>query len=131
VGWKGDLNRPRGYCYQINGLLAMAPGIQYQFVMARPMLYPVKRLKTHRAIVASVDGKQWICDLEFGSYGIPAPMDLGQTEKCIDQGDGICMLKKCRLGQHPLKAGIEALGLTNTSLTPIPRGGSILHQQAI
>jgi N-hydroxyarylamine O-acetyltransferase len=43
------LNRNRGgYCYEVNGLFAMALqslGIPYQFVAARPMFYPVKRPK--------------------------------------------------------------------------------------
>ena len=42
-----------GYCYEVNGLFAMALGalgIPYQFVAARPMTYPVRRPKTHVAL---------------------------------------------------------------------------------
>ena len=52
-----------GYCYEVNGLFAMALkalGVEYQFVAARPMFYPVKRPKTHMAIIATVEGKQWL-----------------------------------------------------------------------
>lgn len=68
-----------GYCYEVNGLFAMALqalDIPYQFVAARPMFYPVRRPKTHMAIVLKVDGEEWLCDLGFGSYGIRAPMRL-------------------------------------------------------
>ena len=44
-----------GYCYEVNGLFAMALealGIPYRFVAARPMFYPVRRPKTHMALIA-------------------------------------------------------------------------------
>jgi N-hydroxyarylamine O-acetyltransferase len=72
--------RRGGYCYEVNGLFAMAlqaMGVPYQFVAARPMFYPVKRPKTHMALVLTLDGVRWLCDLGFGSYGIRAPMRLG------------------------------------------------------
>ncbi len=68
-----------GYCYEVNGLFAMALealGIAYQFVAARPMFYPARRPRTHAAIVVTLDGEQWLCDCGFGSYGIRAPMSL-------------------------------------------------------
>ena len=68
-----------GYCYEVNGLFSMALyalGIPYRFVAARPMFYPVRRPKTHMAIVLEMDGEKWLCDLGFGSYGIRAPMRL-------------------------------------------------------
>ena len=68
-----------GYCYEVNGLFAMALdalGIPYQFVAARPMTYPVRRPKTHMAIVVTIDDEQWFCDLGFGSYGIREPLNL-------------------------------------------------------
>jgi N-hydroxyarylamine O-acetyltransferase len=39
-----------GYCYEVNGLFAMALnalGIPYQFFAARPMTYPVRRPKPY------------------------------------------------------------------------------------
>ena len=68
-----------GCCYEVNGLFAMALGalgIPYQFVAARPLTYPVRRSKTHMAIVATTEGEQWLCDLRFGSYGIREPVNL-------------------------------------------------------
>jgi N-hydroxyarylamine O-acetyltransferase len=104
-----DRNRG-GYCYEVNGLFAMALealGIKYQFVAARPMFYPVKRPKTHMAIVATVEGRQWLCDLGFGSYGIRAPMDLGQLDISIEQHHDTFMLEKTGSNEYLLKAYVE------------------------
>ena len=85
-----------GYCYEVNGLFAMALealGIPYQLVAARPMFYPVRRPKTHMAIVATINGEQWLCDLGFGSYGIRAPMNLAAVGERIRQDDDTFMLE--------------------------------------
>ena len=77
-----------GYCYEVNGLFAMALGvlgIPYQFVAARPMTYPVRRPKTHVAIVVTIEGEQWLCDLGFGSYGIREPLNLNWINREIRQ----------------------------------------------
>jgi N-hydroxyarylamine O-acetyltransferase len=80
--------RRGGYCYEVNGLFAMALtalGIDYQFVAARPMFYPVRRPKTHMALIVTLDGVQWLCDLGFGSYGIRAPMRLDMPGQQVQQ----------------------------------------------
>jgi N-hydroxyarylamine O-acetyltransferase len=77
-----------GYCYEVNGLFAMALeaiGIPYRFVAARPMTYPVRRPKTHMAIVVTLDGEEWLCDLGFGSYGIREPINLKWLDRDIRQ----------------------------------------------
>ena len=77
-----------GYCYEVNGLFAMALGalgIPYQFVAARPMTYTVRRPKTHMAIVVTIKGEQWLCDLGFGSYGIREPVNLNWIDREIRQ----------------------------------------------
>ena len=83
------VNRQRGgYCYEVNGLFAMALGalgIPYQFVAARPMTYPVRRPKTHMAIVVTIEDEQWLCDLGFGSYGIREPFNLTWIDREIMQ----------------------------------------------
>ena len=104
-----DRNRG-GYCYEVNGLFAMALetlGIEYQFVAARPMFYPVKRPKTHMAIIATVEDKQWLCDLGFGSYGIRVPMDLAEIGKPIKQDHDLFMLEKSEAGEYLLKAYVD------------------------
>lgn len=82
-----DRNRG-GYCYEVNGLFAMALdalGISWQFVAARPMTYPVRRPKTHMAIVLTIEGEQWLFDLGFGSYGIREPVNLNWLDREIRQ----------------------------------------------
>lgn len=99
-----------GYCYEVNGLFAMALqqlGIPYQFVAARPMFYPVRRPKTHMAIVAELCGELWLCDLGFGSYGIRAPMSLSRLDQEIQQDHDVFMLKKLNEREYLLQALVE------------------------
>jgi N-hydroxyarylamine O-acetyltransferase len=83
------IDRKRGgYCYEVNGLFAMALealGVEYRFVAARPMFYPERRPKTHMAIVVSLNGQDWLCDTGFGSYGIRAPLSLAHLDDEITQ----------------------------------------------
>lgn len=105
------LNRNRGgYCYEINGLFAMALqslGIPYQFVAARPMFSPVKRPKTHMAIVLRMNGEQWLCDLGFGSYGIRAPMRLSLVDVEVKQDFDTYILCKTNDHEYLLKALVD------------------------
>ena len=99
-----------GYCYEVNGLFAMALealGISYRFVAARPMFYPVRRPKTHMALVAEVDGRQWLCDLGFGSYGIRAPIALDELGTDIKQDFDTFKLTRDAHGEYLLQAKVE------------------------
>jgi len=99
-----------GYCYEVNGIFAMALealGIPYQFVAARPMFYPVKRPKTHMAVVLKVDGGEWLCDLGFGSYGIRAPMPLNLVDVEVKQDFDTFMLRKTSEQEYLLKALVD------------------------
>ncbi|AWV04967.1 arylamine N-acetyltransferase [Burkholderia sp. JP2-270] len=105
------LHRKRGgYCYEVNGVFAMALqalGVPYQFVAARPMFYPVKRPKTHMAIVLTLNGEQWLCDLGFGSYGIRAPMRLDVLDVEVNQDCDTFMLSKTSDREYLLKARVD------------------------
>lgn len=99
-----------GYCYEVNGLFAMALealGITWRFVAARPMFYPARRPKTHMAVMAEVDGRQWLCDLGFGSYGIRAPMALDQLDIDIEQDFDTFRLTRNAHGEYLLQAKVE------------------------
>lgn len=99
-----------GYCFEVNGLFAMALealGIPYQFVAARPMMYSVRKPKTHMAIVAQADGEEWLCDLGFGSYGIRAPMRLDLLDAEIKQDFDTFMLSKANEREYLLQALVE------------------------
>lgn len=105
------LTRNRGgYCYEVNGLFAMALqslGIPYQFVAARPMTYPVRRPKTHMALVLTLDGERWLCDLGFGSYGIRAPMRLDLIDVEVRQDFDTFLLAKTNDREYLLKAQVD------------------------
>ncbi|MFD2755300.1 arylamine N-acetyltransferase family protein [Comamonas terrae] len=99
-----------GYCYEVNGLFAMALqalGIAYRFVAARPMFYPARRPRTHMAVIAEVEGRRWLCDLGFGSYGIRAPMDLDAVGVEVAQDCDTFQLTLDERGEYVLKARVE------------------------
>ena len=99
-----------GYCYEVNGLFAMALqelGVPYIFVAARPMIYPVRRPKTPMAIVAEVDGEKWLIDLGFGSNSIRKPMRLDVTDVEVQQDADRFMLSKTDESKYRLKAFVE------------------------
>ncbi|WP_116138589.1 arylamine N-acetyltransferase family protein [Trinickia diaoshuihuensis] len=99
-----------GYCYEVNGLFAMALeslGIDYQFVAARPMFYPARRPRTHMGLVLSLGGERWLCDLGFGSYGIRAPMSLSALDVEVAQDDDTFKLSLGEDGFYLLQAKVD------------------------
>ncbi|MDD3598496.1 arylamine N-acetyltransferase, partial [Sulfuricurvum sp.] len=63
------VNRRGGYCYEINGVFAMALttiGFEWYFAGARSMLYPTRRPKTHMVLIVRIDGHDYLCDTGFG-----------------------------------------------------------------
>jgi N-hydroxyarylamine O-acetyltransferase len=102
--------RRGGYCYEVNGLFAMALqalGVPYCFVAARPMFYPVRRPLTHMALVATLEGQPWLFDLGFGSHGIRAPMNMARTDETIEQGGDSFMLTRTTTGELLLQARVD------------------------
>lgn len=96
-----------GYCYEVNGLFAMALeslGIHYRFIACRPMIYPMLRPRTHMALIALIEGEEWLCDLGFGSYGIRAPLRLGDAGREIRQDQDRFMLERTSEQEYLLKA---------------------------
>lgn len=86
-----------GYCYEVNGLLAMALtalGFEYTIVGARPMFYPARRPRTHMVLAVKADDDVWLCDTGFGSFGIRAPLALSEVDKTIQQDDDFFRLLK-------------------------------------
>lgn len=83
------VNRRGGYCYEINGVFAMALtalGFEWYFAGARPMFYPMRRPKTHMVVVVCVEGKSYLCDTGFGGYALRAPMEIVEGE-VVQDGD--------------------------------------------
>jgi N-hydroxyarylamine O-acetyltransferase len=71
------------------------------------MFYPVKRPKTHMAIVVRLTGEEWLCDLGFGSYGIRAPMRLSLTNIEVKQDFDTFVLSKTNDQEYLLKALVD------------------------
>ena len=72
-----------GYCYEINGVFAMALtaiGFEWHFAGARPMTYAVRRPKTHMVLIVRVEGRDYLCDTGFGGYALRAPMMIEEGE---------------------------------------------------
>jgi N-hydroxyarylamine O-acetyltransferase len=83
--------------------------VPYQWVAARPMFYPVRRPKTHMAIVVQLEGRQWLVDLGFGSYGITAPMALDALGLEVKQGYDNFKLTRSENGDFLLQALVEGI----------------------
>lgn len=99
-----------GYCFEVNGLFAMALDaldIPYQFLAARPMTYPVRKPRTHMALLVKADGHDWLCDLGFGNYGIRAPMRLDLLDAEIRQDFDTFMLSKTNQHEYLLRALVD------------------------
>ncbi len=81
------VNRRGGYCYEINGVFAMALtaiGFEWYFAGARSMLYPTRRPKTHMVLIVRVEGNDYLCDTGFGGYALRAPMVINEGEVTQD-----------------------------------------------
>jgi N-hydroxyarylamine O-acetyltransferase len=79
-----------GYCYEVNGLFAMAltaMGFELYFAGARTMLSPERRPKTHMVIIVIIDGKSYLCDTGFGGYGIRKPLEIIDAQVNEQNGD--------------------------------------------
>jgi len=101
--------RRGGYCYEVNGLFAMtltALDVPWRFVGCRPMTYPMRRPRTHMALLAQFDGEEWLCDAGFGSYGLRAPICLGRTGE-VCQDDDVFELLPANGHEYVLRARVE------------------------
>ncbi|MDD3518741.1 MAG: arylamine N-acetyltransferase [Chromatiales bacterium] len=103
--------RRGGYCYEVNGLFAMALtalGVPWRFVGCRPMTYPARRPRTHMALIVTLDDEEWLCDVGFGSYGPRAPLRLdagGETR----QDDDVFELTRPNEREYVLRAQVEGV----------------------
>lgn len=112
-----------GYCYELNGLFTMALsalGIEYQWVAARPLIYPARRPRTHAALVVQFDGVEWLLDLGFGSYGMREPMRLDQINQPVQQAYDQFMLTQETDGDLALQALVEGVWVKQYSFNRSP-----------
>lgn len=99
-----------GYCYEVNGLFAMALqalGVPYRFVAARPRTYPTRRPRTHMALILTFEGERWLYDLGFGSHGIRAPMSLDRPGTDVLQDFDTYRLEKVGDDRYLLRTVVD------------------------
>lgn len=83
-------NNRGGYCYEVNGLFAMALttiGFEWYFAGARPMFYPERRPKTHMVVIVMIEGENYLCDTGFGGYGLREPLKVIDAVEMEQNGD--------------------------------------------
>ena len=118
------VNRGRGgYCFEVNGLFAMALyelGIEFDLIACRPLVFMQHRPKTHMLVLARLDGERWMCDLGYGKYGIREPLNLAWLDREIVQGPDRFQLSHDDDGNYFLSANIDGQWLTQLefNLTP-------------
>lgn len=103
-------NNRGGYCYEVNGLFAMALsalGFEYQLIACRPMFYPVLRPRTHMALAVTIEQDIWLCDVGFGSHGIRAPLALSCTGEEVPQDDDWYRLEQPNDREYLLQAKVD------------------------
>lgn len=99
-----------GYCYEVNGLFAMALtaiGFDYEIIGARPMFYPQRRPKSHMVLVVKIGDERWLCDTGFGSFGLRAPLGLHQLGEIIQQDNETFRLDKNERDEFVLQALVK------------------------
>lgn len=110
-----------GYCYEVNGLFAMAlqaMGIRTIFAAARPMFYPMRRPKTHMVLVATIGGEDYLMDLGFGSHGLREPICLNQLDCEVQQGPDTYKLTKINDREYLLLAKVNDVWANQFSFEP-------------
>ena len=63
-------NKRGGYCFELNGLFLMALksfGFEVRALLGRVHLSEIPTGRGHQVTLVSIDGKEWIVDLAFGS----------------------------------------------------------------
>ena len=100
-----------GYCYEVNGLFAMALsaiGFEFEIIGARPMFYPHRRPKSHMVLVVKIGAECWLCDTGFGSFGLRAPIGLQQLDEVIQQDNETFKLTKNERNEFVLQALVKS-----------------------
>ncbi len=102
-----------GYCYEVNGLFAMALssiGFEWYFAGARPMFYPTRRPKTHMVVIVTIEGENYLCDTGFGGYSLREPLRVINMIETEQNGDRFSL--ELRDGEYVLTS------LVNNEWTP-------------
>jgi len=116
--------RRGGYCYETNGLLALALtqlGARVQHLAARNLTRPwEQRQRTHLVLLAEIAGQRFLCDVGFGQFCpiAPVPFELGVPH---EQFGETYRIEATEFGhQLSLRQNDEWMALYAFSLEPCP-----------
>lgn len=101
-------DRRGGYCYEVNGLFAMALdvlGYDWYFVGARPMFYPERRPKTHMIVAVTINDDVYLCDTGFGGYGLRAPLRIAAGSEAVQNNERFRL--NFREGEYALETMVK------------------------
>jgi N-hydroxyarylamine O-acetyltransferase len=115
-------NKHGGYCYEINGLFAMALttiGFKWYFAGARPMFYPTRRPKTHMVVIVELDGVSYLCDAGFGGYGLREPLVIAGNAHVVQNGDEFKM--ELIDGEYVLSSSVNGEWMRQYGFALIPQ----------
>jgi N-hydroxyarylamine O-acetyltransferase len=100
-----------GYCFELNGLFLMALhaiGFEARPLLARVHLTDPPSGREHQLSLVTLQGRQWIADVGFGSFGFHAPLPFelnhptshnGLTFRLIEAEPFGVMLQTLKKGQ--------------------------------
>ena len=89
-----------GYCYEHNWLFMQVLktiGYQVSGLAARVLWMQPEGFiapRTHMALLAVVDGNDWLCDVGFGGQTMTAPLSLHSTAPQQTPNETLCLQKK-------------------------------------
>jgi N-hydroxyarylamine O-acetyltransferase len=99
-----------GYCFELNGLFLLALraiGFEARPLLARVHLVDPPSGREHQLSLVTLQGRQWIADVGFGSFGFRAPLPLefnrptshdGLTFRLVEAEPFGIMLQRLRQG---------------------------------
>jgi len=102
-----------GYCFEVNGLFAMALEalqMSYFFIAASPLTHHnVRKPKTHMAVVVRFGDELWLCDCGYGGYGLREPIRIGLLDTEVSQDNDSFMLSRFGEQEIVLKAKVQGV----------------------
>lgn len=78
-----------GYCFELNGLFLIALhaiGFEARPLLARVHLVDPPSGREHQLSLVTLQGRQWIADVGFGSFGFRAPIPLELNHPTVHDG---------------------------------------------
>ena len=78
-----------GYCFELNGLFLTALqafGFKARALLARVHLTGTPSCRGHQLTLVSIEGREWITDVGFGSQNLRAPIPLELNHSAIQDG---------------------------------------------